>query len=66
MCKNIFTNFISTYWRVLSNLCEVDVSNQDPRWTGKNEGRAHTSAHEQKTSAPVDGCRCPVANHYNA
>ena len=45
--KNIFMNFFLTNWGVLDNLCEVDVSNQDPWWIGKNRGRVHTGEHQR-------------------
>ena len=41
--RNFLPIFLSTYGGILGNLCEVDVSNQDPRWIGRNGGRAHTS-----------------------
>ena len=40
--------FFLIYWWVLGNLCEVSMSNQDPSWTQKNGGRAHTGVHERK------------------
>ena len=44
-CKKNFTNFFFNLLGVLGNLCEANMSNQDPRWTRNNGGHAHTDEH---------------------
>ena len=56
-CKNIFTNFFFNLLGVLGNFCEADVSNQDPQWTGKNGGHAHTGEHGRKRLHALSCCK---------
>ena len=50
MCKKIFTNFFINLG-VLGNLCEADVSNQDPRWNqSRDDGSCRATTHAGRTT----------------